>query len=62
MFWGDLEAAGTFNHASALTAAAKIQPIEFQNQLAVPIRSQAFRQLMGDHILSLYPWVNHPKG
>ena len=27
------------DHASALSAAAKIQPIEFQNQQAVPIRS-----------------------
>ena len=39
-------------HASALTVAAEIQPIEFQNQRAVPIRSC---QLMGDHILSLDP-------
>ena len=29
-------------HASALIAAAKIQPIKFQNQQAVPIRSLAF--------------------
>ena len=31
-----------FYHASGLTEASEIQPIEFQNQLAVPIRSLAF--------------------
>ena len=35
------------NHASALTAAAKIQPIEFQNQRDVPIRSLAFLPVDG---------------
>ena len=29
-------------HASGLTEASEIQPIEFQNQPAVPIRSLAF--------------------
>ena len=42
---------------SGLTAAAKIQPIEFQNQRAAPIRSLAFDQLMGNHNLSLDPWL-----
>ena len=35
------------NHASALTAAAKIQPKEFQNQRAVPIGSLAFSPVDG---------------
>ena len=34
-------------HASALTAVAEIQPIEFQNQGAVPIRSLAFSPVDG---------------
>ena len=34
-------------HASALTAAAKFQPIEFQNQWAVPIISLAFLPVDG---------------
>ena len=38
---------GGFRHASALTAAAKIQPIEFQNQKDVPIRSLAFLSVDG---------------
>ena len=33
---------GGLKHASGLTAEAKIWPIEFQNQWAVPIRSLAF--------------------
>ena len=32
----------TKDHADGLTAAAKIRPIKFQNQLAVPIRSLTF--------------------
>ena len=35
------------SHASALTAAAKIGPIEFQNQQALPIRSLAFSPFDG---------------
>ena len=35
------------HHASTLTAAAKIQPIEFQNQRAVPIRSLVFSPVDG---------------
>ena len=31
-----------YTHASALRAATEIQPIEFKNQQAVPIRSLAF--------------------
>ena len=38
---------GCFNHASALTAAAEIQPIEFQNWQAVPIRCLAFLPVHG---------------
>ena len=34
-------------HASALTAAAEICPIEFQNQQAVPIESLAFSPIDG---------------
>ena len=34
-------------HASALTAAAEIQPIEFQNQQAVPTISLAFSPVDG---------------
>ena len=45
----------SFIHTSTLTAAAKIQPIEFQNQQAVAIRISLSRQLIGDHILSLDP-------
>ena len=37
----------SFTHASALTAAAKIQPIEFQNQQAALIRSLAFLPVDG---------------
>ena len=37
----------TSNHARVITAAAKVQPIEFQNQQAVPIRSLAFLQVDG---------------
>ena len=40
-------------HASALTAVAEIQPIEFQNQGAVPIRSLAFSPVDGRP--NLYP-------
>ena len=46
------------NHASGLTTAAEIRPIEFWNQRVVPIRSLAFDQLTGDHILSLDPCIN----
>ena len=44
----------SYNHASGLTAAAQIRPIEFQNQRAVP-KVSLFDQLMGEHILSLNP-------
>ena len=36
-----------FYHASALSAAAKIQPIEFQNQRDVPIKSLVFSPVDG---------------
>ena len=38
---------GGLKHASGPTAAAKIWPIEFQNQWAVPIRSLAFLPVDG---------------
>ena len=41
-----------FKHASALTVAAKIQPIEFQNQQAVPIRSLTFLPVGRPHPVS----------
>ena len=41
------ELSGYLGHASALTAAAKIQPIEFQNQRDVTIRSLAFLPVDG---------------
>ena len=34
-------------HTSALTTAAKIQPVEFQNQRAVSIRSLTFAPVSG---------------
>ena len=42
-----------------LALAAKIEPIEFQNQRALPIRclDYRYRQFMEDHILSLDPQI-----
>ena len=45
-----------FYHASGLTEASEIQPIEFQNQLAVPIRSLTFWPVDGRPNL----WIHGP--
>ena len=43
----------SYNHASGLTAAAQLRPIEFQNQQAVPIKSLAFSPVDGRlHLVS----------
>ena len=43
-----------FSHASAITEAAKIQPIEFQNQRVAQVRSLAFLLVDGiPHPVSL---------
>ena len=54
---------GSCIHASALTAVAKIRPIECQIQQDVPIRSLSFSPVDGrPHPVSGQdPWLYHPE-